>query len=246
MRTPTLVGPDVADLLAALPGDLLLLQLSSGWVRERPARVLGGAVAMYHAFGGGEDVVVTGDPGDAYDLVLVAAAADPRPLSAPREVTDRLVAERGWEWHEGWAFRATSVAPALPLDGAAWLGPEDDEEVRGLLTAGFPDASLPVGHPSVRRWAGLRREGRLVACAADATAVEELGFLASIASHPDVRGTGAGTAVTAWATAALVEEHGACGLWHMENNRVASAVYARLGYSDDHRMGVAAPRAEPS
>lgn len=229
-------------LLAALPGDLLLLQLSALWRENLTWHAGDGAVAMQHLFSGEPDWAVLGDPGGAYALVrdLPLDAY----VSVPRATGDRLVAE-GWSEREGWAFRATHVPPGLPVEGAAWLPPEADDEVRELLAEGFPDASLQVGDEHVRRWAGVRRGGRLVAVAADATVAEGLGFLASIATRPDARGTGAGAAVTAWATAELVREHGACGLWHMAENHVASGLYARLGYSDDHRMAVVSPRTPP-
>jgi ribosomal protein S18 acetylase RimI-like enzyme len=226
------------ELYAALPGDLLLVQLAAVWRDDLSWRVRDGAVALQHLYGGEPEWAVLGDPEAAYALTRDLGLD--REVSVPRETGERLVAE-GWAPREGWAFRATHVAPGLPVEGVAWLPPEDDDEVRALLAAGFPDASLPVGDARVRRWAGVRRDGRLVAVAADATADDRLGFLASIASHPDARGTGAGAAVTAWATAALVEERGACGLWHMQDNSVASGLYARLGYSDEHRMAVVAP-----
>jgi ribosomal protein S18 acetylase RimI-like enzyme len=221
---------DRAALLAALPDDRLLRQLAAHWVADQPAYALGGAVALFHAFDSEPDLVVVGDPGDAADLV---SAYDVKQLSVPKAAEPRVAAEHGMTPLEGWGFRWTGVAPPVPDVDAGWLPPSADGEVAALLGAAFPDASMPVGHPGVRRWAGLRRDGRLVACVADATAVPELGFLASIATHPDVRGTGAGTAVTAWATAALVREHGECGLWHMAGNAAAIAVYDRLGYHDE-------------
>ncbi len=224
--------PDRAALLGTRPGDLLLAQLASRWVDTAPAYSLGNAVGLFHFFGDEPDLVIVGDPDDAADLV---AAFDAPRLSVPRAAADRVLAEHDYRHEVGWAFRWTDVPPPAP-DDVGWLPPEDDKEVADLLAAGFPDASLPVGHPDVRRWAGLRRDGRLVACAADATSVPGLGFLASITTHPDVRGTGAGTAVTAWATAALVREHGACGLWHMADNAPAVAVYDRLGYRADDPM----------
>ena len=227
------------DLLAALPGDLLLVQLAGKWRRDLPTYVRGGAVALHHQFSDEPEWVVVGAPEAAYDLVTSEVGPD-RPLSVPRATGDRLLAE-GWSEREGWAFRATTVEPGLPVEGAAWLSPDEDDEVRALLAEGFPDASLPVGDPNVLRWAGVRREGTLVSVAADATLADGLGFLASIATLPSARGTGAGAAVTAWATAELVRRHGACGLWHMADNHIASGLYARLGYSDDHRMAVVAP-----
>ena len=47
------------------------------------------------------------------------------------------------------------------------------------------------------RWVGVRDGGRLVACAADTSAVAGVGHLSSIAVHPDGRGRGLGRAVTA-------------------------------------------------
>ena len=197
---------------------------------------------MWHAFGGEPDVCVVGDPGDAAVLARHHLARDPhlRGASVP-EAAAPVLAEDGWEVVDGWAFRWTDAAPPLPVDGAAWLPPEAEDEVRALLDVAFPDASMPAGHPDVRRFAGLRRDGRLVACAADTTVAPGLGFLASITSHPDVRGTGTGAGISAWATAELVREHGRCGLWHMRGNAVAAALYTRLGYRDNHRMLVVRP-----
>lgn len=234
MSEPRPLGTDPRDLLAALPGDLLLRQLANRWDPSLPAYALGGAVSMFHLWGDEPEIVVVGDPGDAYDLARFVAPSLRPWLSLPAGAGRRLVAE-GWSEEEGWAFRWTTEAPPVPGD-AVWL--HDDDEVRALLDVAFPHASMPVGHPDVRRWAGVRRDGRLVAVAADATQTEGLGFLASIATLPEARGTGAGTAVTAFATAELVREHGACGLWHMAANPSAIAVYDRLGYRDDHHMAV--------
>jgi ribosomal protein S18 acetylase RimI-like enzyme len=222
---------DRAALLAARPGDLLLAQLAAHWVDDLPAYALGDAVALCHAFDEDRGLVIVGDPDDA---AVLAGAYDVSGLSLPEAAAERVAKERGMRPEVGWGFRWTAVAPPVPDADLGWVA--DDAEVAALLAEAFPHASMPVGHPGVRRWAGLRRDRRLVACAADASAVPGLGFLASIATHPDARGTGAGTAVTAWATAALVAEHGACGLWHMADNAAAIAVYDRLGYRDDARM----------
>ncbi len=231
--------PTRDQLYDAVPGDLLVRQLSVRWADWLPAYALGGAVGLFHAWDDDPDLVVVGNPEDAYDLARHFRAELPERtghLSLPRAAGERLAAEEGLPVREGWAFRWTAAAPQVPEDTAAWLAEDEHDEVRRLLDDSFPDASMPVGHPAVRRWAGLRRDGRLVAVAADTTGAEGLGFLASIASHPDVRGTGAGAAVTAWATARLVEQHGRCGLWHMGGNVVAAGLYTRLGYADDHQM----------
>lgn len=187
---------------------------------------------LHHHYGDG-DVVVLGDPDDAAALVRHhAGRAGPRRFSVPEKAADLV---EGYEREEGWAYRWTATAPEAAAH-ATWLASEDDDGVRHVLAAGFPDASMPVGHPDVRRWAGLRRDGTLVAVAADASQVEGLGFLASITTLPEARGTGAGAAVTAWATRELVTQHGCCGLWLYSGNAVAHRLYTRLGYADEHRM----------
>jgi ribosomal protein S18 acetylase RimI-like enzyme len=225
---------DAAALAAAAERDLLVRQLAARRATDLPVYGYGEAVALFHLFGDEPELVVTGPAEEA--AILVRAALPVDSLSLPRAAAP-LVSDVGLTEGVGWAFRWTATAPPLTGD-AAWLPESAHDEVRDLLAAGFPDASQPVGHPDVRRWAGVRRSGRLVAVAADATIAEGLGFLASIATHPDARGTGAGTAVTAWATAALVRAEGACGLWHMADNVPAAALYARLGYRDEHPMAV--------
>lgn len=232
------------DLYAALPHSLLLRQLAVRWADERPAYALGGAVAMYHAWDEDRNLVVVGDAADGLtltraiherhaDLGLVA--------SVPEEAGKHLVADDGYVTYDGWAYRWTTDAPPVDAGAVQWLPEDAAGEVATVLGRGFPDASMQVGDPAVRRWAGLRRDGRLVAVAADATGAGAPGFLASIASAPEARGTGAGKAVTAWATAALVREQRACGLWHMAGNAPAAALYTRLGFHDDDRMVVVGP-----
>lgn len=224
-------------LYDALPGDWLLRQIAHRWVDAEPAYALGRAVLLHHAYGDG-DAVVLGDPDDVAALVqYYRAEIGPQRFSVPEKAAHLV---EGYEREDGWAYRWTAAPPPADATDATWLA-ADDGEVRHVLTAGFPDASMPVGHPDVRRWSGLRRDGRLVAVAADASQVQNLGFLASITTLPEARGTGAGAAVTAWATKQLVEQHGRCGLWLYSGNTVADRLYTGLGYADEHRMTVLRP-----
>jgi GNAT superfamily N-acetyltransferase len=205
-------------------------------VPDAPAYALGRAVALHMDFWERPELVVTGADEDAEALVRAYAARhDLHGMSVPYGIA-RSLTDLGLRYEVAWGFRATTTAPDV-REPAAWLPASADDEVRAFLAESFPDASLPVGHRDVRRWAGVRRDGRLVACAADATAAEEVGFVASIASRPDVRGTGAGAAVTAWITRALLAEHPYAGLWHMGDNP-AAALYERLGYTDHRPMAV--------
>ena len=236
-----LATPD--DLLGALPESLLLRQLAARWAPDRPAYALGGAVGLFHRFWGQDELVILGPTDGA--VALARAAREMHPdlatgFSVPTPAAEQLMKEDGLTEDVRWAFRWTGTAPQAPVE-ASWLPAGAESEVREVLEAGFPDASMPVGHPDVRRWAGLRRDGRLVAVAADCTITEGVGFVASITSHPDARGTGAGAAVTAFVAAEFVAEHGVCALWHMGDNAVASALYTSLGFHDDDRMTVVGP-----
>jgi GNAT superfamily N-acetyltransferase len=226
------------ELAAAARSDLLVRQLAARHAEDLPVYGYGDAVALYHLFGDEPELVLTGPARDAAVLARALVPAEPVDFgfSLPRDAAP-LLGDVGLREQLGWAFRWTASAPSTTGDGE-WLPSADDDEVRAVLAAGFPDASMPVGHPDVRRWAGLRRDGALVAVAADATIAAGLGFLASIATTPAARGTGAGLAISAWATAALVREEGACGLWHMADNAAAVRVYDRLGYRDEHPMVV--------
>lgn len=239
---------DAAAVRAALPGDPLLLHVATRWVADLPAYANGRAVGLFCNLWGEPDPMVIGDADDAVDVLRAIVNDLPETpwLSAPPATVDAVAKELGYEPADAWAFRWTDRAPdATFADEGAWLPPSADDEVRALLERGFPDASMPVGHPGVRRWAGVRRDGRLVAAAADATVTDEVGFLASITSDPDARGTGAGAAVTAWATAALLAEHPVCGLWHYGPNP-AALLYTRLGYRSDHDMlGMRRPGVTP-
>jgi hypothetical protein len=208
-------------------------------VPDAPVHTHGGAVGLHVDFWDRPELIVVGPDDDAEALVRsYAARYGAHAMSVPYAVAGRLE-DLGLHAGTPWTFRATTTPPPAPAEPVGWLPPAAEDEVRALLDEAFPDASLPVGHRDVRRWAGLRRDGRLVACAADATGDappgETVGFVASIASHPGVRGTGAGAAVTAWVTAALLAEHPSCALWHMGDNPAAS-LYERLGYRDVRPM----------
>lgn len=224
---------------AALPGDPFLLHLASHWVPDAPAYAVGRAVGLHMNFWERPEMVVLGADEDAEALVRAYVERhEAHHMSVPEGIAHSL-SDLGLRQEVAWGFRATQIAPEV-REPAAWLPPSADDEVRDFLAESFPDASLPVGHRDVRRWAGVRRDRRLVAVAADATGAEEVGFVASIASRPDVRGTGAGAAVTAWITRALLDEHRYAGLWHMGDNP-AAALYERLGYTDHRPMAVVGP-----
>ena len=231
---------DEESAAAAAASDPLRTQNLALRVAGTDVLRLGSAVAVHQRLGEDiDDWCITGAAADAAELFrrLVAAGSHDS-ASLPWSAVETLQVEMAFDEVETWDFRWTDVAPRLR--GAAdvsWLAPADDDEVQALLDSAFPNAALQTGAPEVRRWAGLRdADGRLVACAADATTGGTLGFISSITSSLDARGHGYGAAVTAWTTAALVAEHGRAGLWVHHPNLTARRVYDALGYRDDHRM----------
>jgi ribosomal protein S18 acetylase RimI-like enzyme len=211
-------------------------------VRAPGTEVLGfrSAVAVHQHFGDDiHDWCISGDPADAAALFReLVAAGTHRSASLPWSAVESL--GPGLDLADGDTrdFRGTNIAPAVRSSyDVGWLDPAADTEVQDLLDSAFPTAAVQTGAVEVRRWAGLRDgAGRLVACAADATTAPTLGFVSSIGCAVDARGRGYGAAVTAWATAALVAEHGRAGLWVYHSNTVARRVYDLLGYRDEHRM----------
>jgi ribosomal protein S18 acetylase RimI-like enzyme len=109
------------------------------------------------------------------------------------------------------------------------LGPEHDAAVADLLDEAFPTTTSRPGDARVRRWYGIYRDDRLVACAADRSR-SGVGFLAGIAVHPASRGSGLGTAITVALTRRLHREFGVVALGVMADEERTAALYARLGY----------------
>jgi ribosomal protein S18 acetylase RimI-like enzyme len=134
-----------------------------------------------------------------------------------------------WEW-----FWTTTALPEHP--DVEVLGPADHDDVAALLAVASPRHSATV-HDDVREWVGIRdHDGRLVACAAHTEHVPGVPHLASVATHPDVRGRGLGQAVTGTLTArALRAGAPVVTLGMYSDNAVARRMYARLGFRCDHR-----------
>jgi GNAT superfamily N-acetyltransferase len=247
--------PSAADAREASGGDLLVTHLVTRFVTDPPSYRFGAAVAVWTNFWGRPELAVVGPGPDAAKLL---GELDPALIARGHEASIVATAVPLLPERFGvsfpWAFRWTDAPPPRPVgDGIArWLdatGATDataEAEVGALLDRGFPDASMRPGDPHLRRWAGLRDAGGvLVACAGDATGDDSLGFLASIASDPELRGRGYGAQISAWSTQQLLREHGTVGLWHMGDNVRADAVYTALGYRDEHRMVVVAGSSGP-
>ena len=197
-----------------------------------------GAVAVAVPRDGTVGLLGLGDHDAIPDAVAEAAAAlrdegvaEIR-LSLPPGVETPAVQRTGdvslWEWM--WTARPTAAA----VDGVGWLGVDDDQDLRDLL-GHSPRAHARPGDDHVRGWAGVRREGRLVAAGALTRAPAGTAHLRAIVTHPDQRGTGLGAAVTAYLTDAGLRSGPVVTLGMYSDNEVARRLYHRLGYVTSHR-----------
>ncbi|NUT43919.1 MAG: GNAT family N-acetyltransferase, partial [Thermoactinospora sp.] len=128
-----------------------------------------------------------------------------------------------------WMSLARPAAP-VPGEGAGWLPASADEEVAALLTVHAPDSYAVPGGSGVRRWAGIREQGRLVAVAADAWSAPSVGLLAGVATDASVRGRGLAGRLCGWVAARLAEEYGRAALMVDDGNAAALRVYERIGF----------------
>ncbi|MGI5228310.1 GNAT family N-acetyltransferase [Actinoallomurus sp. CA-142502] len=136
-----------------------------------------------------------------------------------------------------WNFRAAFGAPPpQPAEAAvAWC--DDEDAVRDLLTLVSPGTSAWPGDPKVRRWAGIRRDGRLLACLADTSAADGVGHVSAIAVHTEARGRGLGPSITAWAMRRFfAEARDVVTLGVYADNAVGLRMYDRLGFTVDRAL----------
>lgn len=179
-------------------------------------------------------LAVWGDAGDAIELVAYALA-ELGPSYRPwgeRELMHRVAAKVDGLAVAG-AFSWMSLPAGAALEGEAagsWLPAAAESEVAALLAAHAPDSYARPGVPGVRRWAGLRAGGELVAVAADAWPAPTVGLLAGVATAAAYRGRGLAERVCRWVTRELVSSYGRAALMVDDDNAAAIAVYERIGY----------------
>jgi len=229
MVAPTLLVLHRDDAVRASGDHPLIAHVSAYPTAELPAWRYGDAVAIGYHYWDHPGITAVGPADDLASLLGAIGDTVRSWASVPSSAVAALGPGFLLDTHD-WAFRWTTRPTGTPEDAARWLRPEDDDEVRALLSAAFPHASMVPGSPKARRWAGIRDgDGRLVACAADATGRAGTGFVASITTLPELRGHGLGRRVTGWLLDRLREEHGRSALWVDGGNGPASAVYDRLG-----------------
>lgn len=141
------------------------------------------------------------------------------------------VAERLGTIEMAGTFALMDVAAPVPgPERGEWL--DGDAGVQDFLTVAFPDSYASPGGTGVRRWAGVRGDdGELLATAADAWSVPELGFIAGVATHPAARGRGLATMLCAFVTNDLLRTHPRVALMADHWNEAALRTYRRLGFT---------------
>ncbi len=217
-------------------------QVRTDTVRRRWERPEGTAV-LQEGRRGVPVLTVVGSPQLALAVVPQALAEqDVRRVTLPRgavellrahDVAGRIGPGDDWDW-----FWTSTAPPPVPGEERVEQLEDADEQVRELLAASSPRHSAVPGAPGIERWVGVRDTGgRLVAVAANEPMRPDVPHLASIATHPHVRGTGLGAAVTGALTRALLAEgNPVVTLGMYADNVVARRMYLRLGYRCAHEF----------
>ncbi len=197
-------------------------------------------------------LTVLGSPATAL-AVLPEALAEERVERAtlPRGAIE-LLARHGedarigpgadWEW-----FWTDLAPPDVPGEDRVLPLRDADAEIAALLHVASPRHSAVPGAPGIDRWVGVRDDlGALVAVAANEPMRPDVPHLASIATHPSVRGTGLGAAVTAALTRRLLADgYPVVTLGMYADNDVARRTYRGLGYCCAHEFSSRAVIPEP-
>jgi ribosomal protein S18 acetylase RimI-like enzyme len=219
---------DDEAVLAACGGDPLIAHLLHTRVPGGPnAWRLGDATAILFDLWEAPILAIAGDR-DAGRLALALAESRPGAYALlPERFTDALGEVR----HVEVGF--CCVDRPLPADGAAgeWLAPAAAPEIDDVLDAGFPDASMRPTSPFVRRWAGVRVDGQLVACIADASPRQDMGYVGSLAVHPAYRRRRLGDRLLRWTVNEVQAERRRVGLWWHDEDTVTRDWYGRLGFA---------------
>jgi ribosomal protein S18 acetylase RimI-like enzyme len=231
----------MADVLD-LTGDDPLVRGTRGGGRGPAWRSASGRAVAFTGYDAEDRVrslVALGPPDETPGLVLAVHGELPEGIRVVVPRVTPLPLPQPVDWN----FRAAYDAPPpQPAEGAvAWC--DDDDAVTDLLRLVSPGTSAWPGNPKVRRWAGIREDGRLVACLADTTAVDGVGHISAIAVHTGVRGRGLGPSITAWAMRRLFAE--GCDVVTLgvyADNAVALRMYDRLGFTVDRAMTSAVVR----
>lgn len=223
--------PDIHEAAAHHP-----FVLAFGSLADLPhGYAIDGAVSWVTARPKGKHLQVHGAAESAAKLVQALHAegvlAKVRRANVPRDAFDLIPKTLGLSREADWDFLWTTRPPPHQPgeDQVRRLEATDHDEINDVLDAALPDSISRPGHPGTRAWHGIRRDGRLVACAADISRGVARA-LAGIAVRPEAQGRGLGAALTARLARDLLPEHGVVALGVYRDNLGAISLYTRLGF----------------
>ena len=243
-RPPGATGETGADgglaaLLAARPDDVWL---AHDVLPDRIERVwIDGAAVAWTSTHPLRDVrwlTAVGDRPAATAALLVraleertAAGVAVSGTTVDDDANDLLAPEHRAPAPDRWSWWWTDDPPAeRPGESAVRTLDASDRRLAELLSHSASVYVLP-GDARVRSWAGVERQGELLACGAHVQHVPGVPHLASVVTRPDHRGEGLAGDVCAHLTReALVAGFPVVTLGMYVGNDAAQRVYERLGF----------------
>jgi GNAT superfamily N-acetyltransferase len=218
--------------------DAALFPLADFYVAESGSAT---AVLAHTRGGPGPATHAWGDPRLVGALVRLHPGSRGRLLTCQSEHVDELL-----EVYNLWR---PQTMMRMRVDAESFRPPADRGPVRRLLAADAPELNrlyalegegIAYSGRHVREgvYFGALYRGRIVAAAGTHTFSKSMrvAVVGNVFTHPDFRGRGLGTAVTAAVTAQLLEECDLVVLSVDPANRSARHVYETLGYAETGRI----------
>lgn len=172
----------------------------------------------------------------ALEYARLVAFSTPHHLTQailPTALATTLNVQRPHRWF--WMLREEPLR-SLPQGCEVIRDGSIDPQLRRFLQVAAPDSSREPGHPEIEFWVVHRSQsGEIDGCAAGSRWSTGLANLVSVATDPDSRGKGIGSAVTQVATSewfAHGEVRVALGV--RSTNLRALSVYRRVGFLEEH------------
>jgi ribosomal protein S18 acetylase RimI-like enzyme len=227
----------VADVVVKAGNDALFAWAAGAglerfaWVSDQAIGVLGTDLSRRDRLmvrGHPQAVAALADRVWAVHHPAVRLTGDSALITAVAQVRPSLVVSDEFGWMQTATHALRPPARQLPV-AVEWLPTAADVEVAQLLAASFPDSEARPGARGVRRWAGVREAGHLIACACEAWSAPSLGFMAGVTVAQHARGRGVARTLCAAVLGQLCDERGRAALMVDEWNTTAVRLYQELG-----------------